>query len=374
MNLFFRNPQSDVPLEELIAEASELMSKGNYAEAITVWEGIIATDSPEMPDGVWARLASAHRKLDDHNSVLDVAARAKDANQSSPVLHAEVATALVNAGLEEDAIEYLVDVAGSVEDPKERLELLNRVTVIEAGRTNVNTAVRNLQYLIDNYSSPLSNEEIKTAAAFIAKQTHRLLAKDNWENYWNQRKNYVYLHICRRLIEIVAHSATTVADIGSNRSPILDYFGVKQTKYSVDIENPYRADDIISVTEDFYTWQPPEALQVGTCFQVIEHVPDPAKFCRRMLEMFEVCIISVPYLEPAGVNPGHINNDIDLPKIVNWFGREPNFHYIARELSGDERIICVFDKATKRKFLDMHKDGSTAQSFMYRWSLEDFES
>ena len=372
----FRNLDLSVSLSNLIAEASALMLKGDYKEAVIAWEEIIAIESPQMPNGVWARLASAHRKLQDHIAVLDIAVRAKDANKSSSELHAEVATALVNAKQEDDAIKYLVDEADRSNDPKVRLELLNRVTMIEAGQSNVNVnkAVKNTQYLIDSYYAPLSSEELKATAAFTAKQARRLLSQDGWEDYWNQRKNFVYLHVCRRLIEIVAHSATAVGDIGSNRSPILDYFGAKQTKYSVDIENPYRADDVISVTEDFYTWQSPETLQVGTCFQVIEHVPDPAKFCRRMLELFEVSIISVPYLEPSGVNPGHINNDINLPKLVKWFDREPNFHYIARELSGDERIICIFDKTTTRKFLDMHKSGSNAQRFMYRWSLEDFSA
>lgn len=374
MNPISPSPESNSPILELISSASNMMSKGYYSEAIDTWEAIIAAGAPHMPNGVWARLASAHRKLDDHNAVLDIAARAKSAKQSSTALHEEVATALVNARREEEAIEHLVDAAKNTDDPEESFLLLNRITVIEAGRTNTNIAIRNLKQLIDNYHSPLSSEELKATAAITTKQAHRLQSQDSWEAYWNQRKNYVYLHVCRRLIEVLAHSATAVADIGSNRSPVLDYFGVTQTKYSVDIENPYRAKNVISVTEDFYTWLPPEPIQVGTCFQVIEHVTDPERFCRRMLELFEVSIISVPYLEPSGINPGHINNDIDLKMIRLWFGREPNFHYIAKELSGDERIICVFDKTTEHKFSDMHKDGASAQSFMYRWSLEDFNA
>lgn len=359
-------------LATLIARASETMIKGDFENAVKEWEAIVAIQSPEMPHGVWARLASAHRKMNNTDTVLDIASRAENNHASSLALFDEVSTALVNAEREEEAIIYLVEKA-KVVNPKERSVLLSRATVIETSLKNLDVSVRNLKNLIKDYHSPLTLQEIKDAAAFTTKQSHRIQAQDAWEAYWNQRKNYVYLHVCRRLIEVLAHSATAVADIGSNRSPILDYFGVKQSKYSVDIENPYRADDVISITEDFYIWEAPEPLQIGTCFQVIEHVPDPSKFCRRMLEMFEVSLISVPYLEPAGLNPGHINNDIDLQTLISWFGRKPNFHYIAKELSGDERIICVFDKTTENEFPNAHKDGKTAQSFMYRWSLQDFE-
>ena len=356
----------------IIATASELMLKGEYEAAIGEWEAAIDLESPELPHGVWARLASAHRKIDNTQDVLDVASRAESHQAASFALYDEVATALVNAEREQEAIDFLVEKAALVKS-KERVDLLSRATAIESSLSNIDISVRNLKKLIADYHSPLSPNEVKDAAAFTAKQAQRIQAQNAWEAYWNQRKNYVYLHVCRRLIEVIANSATSVADIGSNRSPILDYFGAKQTKYSVDIENPYVAEDVISITEDFYTWSPPEPVQVGTCFQVIEHVPGPAKFCRRMLEMFEVSIVSVPHLEPSGVNPGHINNDIDLAMLTSWFGRKPNFHYIAKELSGDERIICVFDRTTEDEFPDMHKEGKTAQDFMYRWSLQDFE-
>lgn len=359
-------------LASKVVQANDLMIQGQLDQAIEVWESIIAMNSPEMPHGVWARLVSAHRKSNNIDAVLSVALRAKKARETTLDFHKEVATALVNAKREGDAIKHLLDAADETNDREQRAVLLSRITTIEAKRLNLDVSVRNLQELIDGYYSPLAMKEIKAAAAFTAKQAHRFHARDQWEIYWNRRKNYVYLHVSRRLIEILAHSATAVADIGSNRSPILEYFGAKQTKYSVDITNPYRATDVVSVKEDFYEWQPPEPLQVGTCLQVIEHVSEPQRFCRRMLEVFEISIISVPYLEPSGVNPGHINNDIDLSTVTSWFGKKPNFHYIAKELSGDERLICVFDRATDDEFSNLHKEGQTAQNFMYRWSMKDF--
>ena len=79
MNQPSPNPQARLSLNKLVSEASDLMLKGDFEKAIVAWEEILALGTPKMPNGVWARLASAHRKLNNHNRVLDVAARAKDA-------------------------------------------------------------------------------------------------------------------------------------------------------------------------------------------------------------------------------------------------------------------------------------------------------
>lgn len=204
----------------------------------------------------------------------------------------------------------------------------------------------------------------------IVMKEERAAAQDGWAAYWEQRQHFVYLHVCKQLIKAVAASARTAVDIGSNRTPTLEFFPERIRRYSVDPTAPYEAQGIVSVRKLFQDWVSPEPIDVGTCFQVIEHVPQPEAFCRAILDTCEVSLISVPYREKPGANPGHINSMIDEATIHRWFGREPNYKYIATELSGEQRIICLFDRMTTMPFAGMHTESPDALRYRFRWSLE----
>lgn len=59
-----------------------------------------------------------------------------------------------------------------------------------------------------------------------------------------------------------------------------------------------------------------------------------------------------------------------LQTIEKLFGKSPNFYYVAREMSGDERVICLFDNKTDRKYSSFNIESSTAMQFRFRWSLD----
>lgn len=190
------------------------------------------------------------------------------------------------------------------------------------------------------------------------------------EAYWDQRKDFVYVNVIRQILAIVGISARTVVDVGSNSTPMLEFFpkGEGLKRYSVDPGSPYVADNVISVREDFIQWEADEAIDVITCFQVMEHVPDPTTFAKRLLELGEVCIVSVPYHEPAGASPSHIHSMISEETISKWFGKKLNFTYIARELDGVERIIAVFDRHSSETWPTLCRSCEYGLRFKYRWS------
>ena len=352
-----------------IAEASSIMRKGEWETASNIWNEIIE-EYPSIPRGVYARLAASYGKLGKYDDAKQVMNDARRRDMVSPQLVQEVVKSYSAEDKLGEARDLIINQAKITNKADEKRQYLNMVASIDANTSNEISALKILNGLIESFEGGPLSDDVKETAAFVTKRVDRMACSDAWENYWRLRKKFVYLHICRRLIEVISSSASVVADIGSNKSPILDFYGNIEKKFSVDITSPYKADDVISVKEDFYVWEPPVPIQVASCFQVIEHVPDPAKFSKRILELSEVSIVSVPYKEPAGVNPGHINNDIDLDTIKTWFGRPPNFHYIATELSGNERIICVFDNTTEDEFPNMHEQGVMAQKFMYRWTKD----
>jgi 2-polyprenyl-3-methyl-5-hydroxy-6-metoxy-1,4-benzoquinol methylase len=137
---------------------------------------------------------------------------------------------------------------------------------------------------------------------------------------------------------------------------------------SVDVRNPYYADDIESVKTDFLTWQPPQGFDVGLCLQVLEHVRDAPGLARHLLGMCDVVIVSVPYRWPKSASSYHFHDPVDARKMRRWFGREPNYAYRVVELNGQERLICVYDNATEKKWNSVDED-----RFRYRWILRGID-
>jgi hypothetical protein len=192
--------------------------------------------------------------------------------------------------------------------------------------------------------------------------------KNPTEQYWKSRSDYVYLHVARVIAQRIAANAEVVADIGSNGTPILEWFPGVPVRYSVDPITPFKGSGIRSVTCDFLKWKPQQRVNVLTCFQVMEHLSEPGLFAQKMLRMADVCIVSVPYKWPEGQANLHIQDPVDERKMLSWFEREPNYSYRATEIFGQERLICVYDAATTA-----HWSTINAEAFRFRWSLRGAE-
>jgi hypothetical protein len=187
--------------------------------------------------------------------------------------------------------------------------------------------------------------------------------------YWENRSEFVYLFVAKTISQLIASNANVVADVGSNGTPILEWFPNVPFRYSVDLRKPYRAENIRSIKKDFLNWKPTRKVNVLTCLQVMEHLAQPELFAIKMLSLAEICVVSVPYMWPAEKNKYHLHDPVDEAKMLSWFGREPNFAYIAREISTESRLIHVYDgRDTKR----WHK--IRAEQFRFRWSLRGSES
>lgn len=163
------------------------------------------------------------------------------------------------------------------------------------------------------------------------------------DKYWRDRKDSVYLHVAQQICLKYGSKSTSVIDIGSNATPTLEWHrDHAQRLVSLDLRSPYVADGVESLKLDFLDFEPELRFDLATCFQVLEHVADPRRFAQKIVEVSKLSIVSVPYKWPRGKCKYHRHDPVDEEKMLQWFGRAPDFSYVAKELNGVRRLIAVY--------------------------------
>jgi hypothetical protein len=161
--------------------------------------------------------------------------------------------------------------------------------------------------------------------------------------YWGKRKSSIYLFAARQICARECGKPSSVIDVGSNATPTLEWHRKAGARLvSLDLRRPYVAEGVESVTCDFLQYDPECRFDLVTCFQVLEHVPEPAAFARKLIQIGEVAIVSVPYKWKKGSSRNHLHDPVDERKMKKWFGRDPDFAYVARELNSVGRLIHVY--------------------------------
>ncbi len=169
--------------------------------------------------------------------------------------------------------------------------------------------------------------------------------------YWQERTDLLYYQYFRFMIRCIGHEAGSMADVGSGNCGYLDWFDWIPERVSIDLKIPYRSQSVRAIRGDILALDL-QRFDVVSCLQVIEHVPDPAPFARRLLELGRVVVVSVPYRWPRGTR-GHVNDPVDLAKLEGWFGRRANYHLVVTEPfvgAKGARLIALFDEDPRRRF------------------------
>jgi hypothetical protein len=161
--------------------------------------------------------------------------------------------------------------------------------------------------------------------------------------YWQKRKGLIYLFAARQICTTLCGQPKSVIDVGSNGTPTLEWHRATAARLvSLDLRRPYIAEGVESLTCDFLEYEPETSFDLVTCFQVLEHVPDPVAFARKLLQMGEIAVVSVPYKWKKGRCRYHLHDPVNERKMRKWFGRDPDFSYIATELNTVNRLIHVY--------------------------------
>lgn len=167
-------------------------------------------------------------------------------------------------------------------------------------------------------------------------------------DYWTDRKDSIYLFAARNICNKFSKQPRSVIDVGSNNTPILEWFRESEADLiSLDLRNPYQAKGVVSITQDLLSFRPSQKYALVTCFQVLEHVPSPDVFAKKLLGLGEILVVSVPYLWPKGACVEHIHDPVNDEKMLAWFGKKPIFRYLATELNGIRRLIVVYQGETE---------------------------
>lgn len=175
------------------------------------------------------------------------------------------------------------------------------------------------------------------------------------QEYWAKRSDMLYYRYIDFIVRAVGVDAQTMVDVGTGNCPYLEWFEWIPERTSVDIRVPYQSETVKGVKGDIHKLTFDKRFDLLTCLQVLEHVPDATAFARRLLEISELAIISVPYKWPVvpKATPGHIHDPVDYAKLTQWMGREANYKIIVQEPFGGvkgQRLIALYDRDPGRRF------------------------
>lgn len=171
-------------------------------------------------------------------------------------------------------------------------------------------------------------------------------------DYWRRRSDLLYYQYFRYIVRCIGHDAASMVDVGSGNAPYLEWFDWIPERVSVDLDVPYASAAVRGIKGNILELAFERRFDLCTCCQVLEHVPEPAPFARKLMAMGRLVLVSVPYKWPKGLVKTHVNDPVDLAAVTAWFGRAPNYHLVVREpfkARTGARLFAIFDVADPRR-------------------------
>ena len=174
------------------------------------------------------------------------------------------------------------------------------------------------------------------------------------EEYTEQRKEYKYYKLVKKIIKIFSNKDKTILDVGSFGMDLMSEFTFKE-RVSVSLSGAINNDKVKGYNMDFFDFEPEKKFDIVTCLQVIEHVEDAKAFTQKLLKTGKIVVISLPYKWEKGLCSSHVQDPVDENKIFSWTNQKPLFSFYIKE-SDDikgKRIICIYGEVGIFKFLKL---------------------
>lgn len=171
--------------------------------------------------------------------------------------------------------------------------------------------------------------------------------------YWAERSDLLYYRYVDYVMRVAAAEARSVVDVGTGGCPYLEWFDWIPERVSFDLAEPYRSPTVTGIAGELLTHEFGRRFDVCTCLQVLEHVPEPEPFARRLLELAPLVIVSVPHRWPEKAVRTHIHDPVTAGKLEGWMGRKPNWSMVVTEpfrVNTGSRLIALYHEDAERRF------------------------
>ena len=165
--------------------------------------------------------------------------------------------------------------------------------------------------------------------------------------YWRNRMDLMYYAYIDYMIRTIGRDAKTLIDIGTANCPYLEWFDWIPERVSFDRATPYASKSVRGLQGDFLDHDfGDQRFDIVTCLQVLEHVPQPKRFARKLLSIGDRVVVSVPYRWPSRAVSDHLHDPVTYQKLTRWMGRRANYHQVVQEpFRGvvGARLIAIYD-------------------------------
>jgi Sulfotransferase family len=182
--------------------------------------------------------------------------------------------------------------------------------------------------------------------------------------YWDRRQRMMYYQYVLAVAGPLARDARSLIDVGSWNTSIAEELDWIPDRVALDLRQPYSSKAVRGVKADFLQFEPERRFDFALCLQVLEHIPDAARFARKLQEVADRVLVSVPYEWPKGTCRYHCQDPVDERKLADWFGREPDYRIVVEEplQNGrtNRRLIAYFHDPREKFDLKEYRRGSGA--------------
>jgi hypothetical protein len=193
-------------------------------------------------------------------------------------------------------------------------------------------------------------------------------AESGASGYWDRRRDMIYYDYLRRMVGRFGAEARSLIDVGAHETPLAEEFDWIPERVALDIRAPYSSPAVTGIRADFRDFEPGRRYDFALCAQVLEQVPEPEAFARKLLGIADRVLVSVPYRWPAAAKTkggAAAGAPIDKATLARWFGRAPDHMVIAQEpfQTGptSRRLIAYFHDAAGPPF-SLKSPGSARRS------------
>jgi hypothetical protein len=168
---------------------------------------------------------------------------------------------------------------------------------------------------------------------------------------WQGRRDAMYQHAVEEIVRAVGIGAVSMIDIASGRGSFLEQFDWIPDRVSLDADYPFASKAVSPVNAEFVPWKSDRVYDVATCLNVLENIPNPELFAKKLLEISEITVVAVRFAWKQMPGQTHLNGSVDGEKLRAWFGRKPNYSYrIAEVSSGARHLIHVYERGREEEW------------------------